>query len=190
MSTTTDAMGARTIPTGLPTDDYLVDGWLVQPSLNRVARHDTTIRVRPQLLDVLTCLALRPGAVVTKDELLATVWSDRIVAESGIARCIAELRQLLADDAKRPSIIETIPKRGYRLIALVQAASRPDAVRPGEASAPETSMTPPGAQAAPDDHPAGRATRSESGPAATALFSARAAVLCAAAAALVRRVLG
>jgi DNA-binding winged helix-turn-helix (wHTH) protein len=114
--------------------DFCVADWLVQPSRNRLVRGETAVRVRPQLIDVLACLARRPGAVVSKEELLSTVWNDRFVAESGIARCIAELRQAMADDARTPRIIETIPKRGYRLVAVVGPGelerARPASVAP------------------------------------------------------------
>jgi DNA-binding winged helix-turn-helix (wHTH) protein len=109
--------------------DFRVADWLVQPSRNRLVHGETAVRVRPQLIDVLACLARRPGAVISKDELLSTVWSDRFVAESGIARCIAELRQAMADDARTPTIIETIPKRGYRLVAAV-GPGNPERARP------------------------------------------------------------
>jgi DNA-binding winged helix-turn-helix (wHTH) protein len=102
------------------TCDFLVDGWLIQPSRNRLVKGPTAIRLRPQLIDVLACLAAYPGQVVSKDHLLAVVWNDRFVAESGVARCVAELRQVLADDARQPRVIETISKRGYRLIAPVE----------------------------------------------------------------------
>jgi DNA-binding winged helix-turn-helix (wHTH) protein len=140
MGTSADIAGVASIARHLPTDDYVVDGWLVQPTLNRLARDTRAIRIRPQLMDVLTCLAQRPGAVVSKDELLATVWSDRFVAESGIARCVAELRQLLADDARQPRVIETIPKRGYRLIAPVRPVAERDS---GESDAAEADLAEP-----------------------------------------------
>jgi DNA-binding winged helix-turn-helix (wHTH) protein len=100
--------------------EFRVDGWLVQPELNLLVRGERSIRVRPQLIDVMACLAVRPGAVVTKDQMLAVVWSDRHVCVTGIARCVAELRRILSDDARRPRIIETISKRGYRLMAPVE----------------------------------------------------------------------
>lgn len=109
-----------------PMQEYRIDGWLIQPALNRLVRGATAIRVRPQLIDVLGCLATRPGIVVSKEQLLALVWSDRFVAASGVARCVAELRQVLADDARQPRIIETISKRGYRLIARVEPAAEPE----------------------------------------------------------------
>jgi DNA-binding winged helix-turn-helix (wHTH) protein len=122
--------------------DFRVDGWLVEPSRNRLVRGSTAIHVRPQLIDVLTCLAARPGQVVSKARLLSEVWSDRYVAETGVSRCMAELRQVLEDDAKQPRIIETIPKRGYRLIAPVVRAGTHDTIA---AAAPAGCVPPPAA---------------------------------------------
>ncbi len=135
MSSTAGAISRVEPALSLPAQDYRIDGWLVQPALNRLVKDMTAIRVRPQLIDVLTCLAQRPGSVVSKGQLLATVWNDRFVAESGVARCVAELRQVLADDARQPRIIETIPKRGYRLIAPVErvGTALPAPARPAPA---------------------------------------------------------
>ena len=121
-----DPRAAASPPPGLlDLHDFSLDGWLVQPSLDRVTRGDVAIRIRRQLMDVLVCLAARPGRMVTREELLATVWSDRFVVESGLTRCVSELRQTLGDSARQPRIIETIPKRGYRLIADVVSAPEP-----------------------------------------------------------------
>jgi DNA-binding winged helix-turn-helix (wHTH) protein len=126
MRTQDDPRAAASPPLGLlDLHDFRLDGWLVQPSLDRVTRGDVAIRIRPQLMDVLVCLAARAGRMVTREELLATVWSDRFVVESGLTRCVSELRQTLGDSARQPRIIETIPKRGYRLIADVVSAPEP-----------------------------------------------------------------
>lgn len=180
MSTAAGIVGAPSGGRDLPMDDYLVDGWLVQPSLNRVANHAMAIRVRPQLIDVLTCLAQRQGSVVSKDELLATVWNDRFVAESGVARCVAELRQVLADDARQPRIIETIPKRGYRLIAEVRPPGLPTADASGRGEPAHT----PAAQEdpSPDDHESPGTDR--------VMATARAAFLLGAFAGFFRRIVG
>jgi hypothetical protein len=70
-------------------------------------------------MDVLVCLAQHCGGTVPRSELLTQVWSGQYVAETALARCVAELRQALGDRAHQPTIIETIPKRGYRLVAPV-----------------------------------------------------------------------
>jgi len=113
--------------------DILIGDWLVQPTLNRAWRHGTLIHLRPQLVDLLVCLAQSPGRTVSRETLLAQVWCRQSVAETAIARCVAELRQALGDNAQSPAIIETIPKRGYRLIAHVAAAGVPRASAPSGA---------------------------------------------------------
>ena len=96
--------------------DFYMGEWHVQPSLGRLTRHGADLRLRPQLMDVLCCLAARSGQVVGRDKIFSTVWPERFVADTGLARCIAELRQIFGDDAREPTVIETIPKRGYRLL--------------------------------------------------------------------------
>jgi DNA-binding winged helix-turn-helix (wHTH) protein len=111
-------------PTGAV--EVRIDGWLVQPALNRLTRDAVSLRLRPQLIDLLVCLASQPGRVFSKDELVARVWDGRLVAVSAVSRCVAELRTALGDSSHQPHIIETIPKRGYRLIAPVEQVVIPD----------------------------------------------------------------
>jgi DNA-binding winged helix-turn-helix (wHTH) protein/tetratricopeptide (TPR) repeat protein len=98
---------------------FTVGDWLIEPKPCHATHGDTVAKLRPQLVDVLVCLARRAGKIVLKDEILADVWPGQFVAESGLSRCVAELRQALHDDAQEPRYIETIPKRGYRLLAPV-----------------------------------------------------------------------
>ncbi|MCX6551105.1 MAG: transcriptional regulator [Acidobacteria bacterium] len=106
--------------------EFVVGDWLIQPGLNRVSRHGSSARVRPQLMDLLVCLARHAGRTVSRDALLTEVWPGQsFIADSGVARCVAELRQALGDRAGAPTLIQTIPKRGYRLIAPVQAVVAP-----------------------------------------------------------------
>jgi len=105
--------------------DFHLAEWLVQPTLNCLTCDGVVVRIRPQIMDMLVCLAARAGRPVTREDLFATVWSGRFVAESCVSRCVAELRQAFGDSARQPRIIETIPKRGYRLIAPVVRAPVP-----------------------------------------------------------------
>ena len=99
--------------------DFRVGAWLVQPSLNCVSRNGAAVRLESKVMAVLVCLARQPGNPLTKEALLTAVWPDAFVTEDALKRCISELRRVLEDDAREPRIIETIPKRGYRLIAQV-----------------------------------------------------------------------
>ena len=130
--------------------DFILGEWLVEPGLNRLSRNGTALHVRPQLMDMLVCLAGAPGRTVHRDELLRRVWPGQsTVAESAIARCIAELRQALGDQATAPTHIETIHKRGYRVIATVVAA--PDAPRPESRVPPARALVLP--ERTPTRHP-------------------------------------
>ena len=108
-------------------DEFFLRDWLVQPSLNRLTRGNETIRIAPKTMELLVCLAQRSGEVVTRQEILDTVWPDTFVEEAALSRSVSELRKILGYQAKTPAFVETIPKRGYRLVASVGSApSRAD----------------------------------------------------------------
>ena len=70
-------------------------------------------------MEVLVRLAQQPGEPISKEELLRAVWPDTFVSDDVLTRSISELRRMLEDDAREPRFIETIPKRGYRMVAAV-----------------------------------------------------------------------
>jgi TolB-like protein len=72
-------------------------------------------------MGVLLCLAQHPGETLSKEQLFQAVWPNVIVTDDVLKRCIAELRRAFGDDARNPHTIETISKRGYRLVASVSA---------------------------------------------------------------------
>jgi DNA-binding winged helix-turn-helix (wHTH) protein/DNA-binding transcriptional ArsR family regulator len=124
--------------------DFRLAGWLVQPDLNRLSREDQVLQIEPKMMDVLAYLAANAGRVVSKIQITDAVWPDLFITESVITRSIAGLRRALGDDAKNPRFIETISKRGYRLIAPVAAEGpvgpgepvRPPTIRPADSPAP------------------------------------------------------
>jgi DNA-binding winged helix-turn-helix (wHTH) protein len=70
-------------------------------------------------MDLLVFLANTRGRVVAKEELIDAVWDGRFIAETTLTRAVADLRRALGDNQRCPEYIETIPKRGYRLVAAV-----------------------------------------------------------------------
>jgi DNA-binding winged helix-turn-helix (wHTH) protein len=128
---------------GATTGDFRLGEWLVQPSLNRLSRGDEKVQIRPKLMDVLAFLARQAGEVVSKDEIIAAVWARQYMAESVLTRSIAELRRILGDRAAEPRFIETITKRGYRLLVAVDHVGGPapapvPAARPASAQVPSS----------------------------------------------------
>jgi len=75
----------------------------------------------PKVFDTLLVLVENSGRVVTKDELMQSLWPDTFVEESNLTQNISQLRRALSDGASDAQYIETIPKRGYRFVAGVQS---------------------------------------------------------------------
>lgn len=72
--------------------------------------------IRAKCLELLRYLVEHPRTLVTKETLLAEIWSDAVVVEATLTRTMAELRALLDDDPKNPRYIETVARRGYKFI--------------------------------------------------------------------------
>src|SRR6516162_674468 len=83
--------------------EFRIRPWLVQPSLNLLSQNGVTVHLEPKVME----------------ELIQTVWPGTFVTDDVLKRCISELRRVFEDDAHEPHIIETIPKRGYRLLVPV-----------------------------------------------------------------------
>lgn len=83
------------------------------------------VNLRSQSVEVLSVLAARPGEIVSKDAIMQAVWPDTFVTEDSLTQCIADIRRALADDAH--VIVETLPRRGYRLNADPSDAAAPNA---------------------------------------------------------------
>lgn len=113
---------------------FRIGDCLIEPRQNRIARGDAEVRLEPKVMDVLVCLAAHAGEVVSRDTLNAQVWGDVVVTDQAVTNCISGLRQHLGDDRGAHRVIETIPKRGYRLVAPVQLLASPDV--PGTRAAP------------------------------------------------------
>lgn len=101
---------------------YHIGRWLVDPSLNSVTADGETRHLEPKVMEVLVCLAEHSGETLSKEIILKTVWPDTFVTEDVLSRAIWELRRVLGDDAREPRFIQTISKRGYRLVAAVRIA--------------------------------------------------------------------
>jgi len=100
---------------------FRLGDWTVDPLAQRLSRGGETIRLEPRTLRLLLCLAARRGQVVSADTLLDEVWPGVIVTPDSVYQAVTSLRRLLGDDPKQPAYIATVPRRGYRLIAAVQA---------------------------------------------------------------------
>lgn len=103
--------------------ELFIGRWRVRPALNRIERDDEVRGLQPKVMDLLTLLAGQPGETVTRETLHAVLWPDMIVGDDTVARCVLKLRRGLGSDAHNPTYVETVSKRGYRLVAPVRRGS-------------------------------------------------------------------
>jgi DNA-binding winged helix-turn-helix (wHTH) protein/Tol biopolymer transport system component len=95
------------------------EGFRLDSGRMGVWRGDERIPLEPKAFDVLRHLVANHDRLVTKDELLESVWKDTFVTPNVLTRAIAQLRKSLGDDVEQPALIETVAKRGYRFVAPV-----------------------------------------------------------------------
>jgi DNA-binding winged helix-turn-helix (wHTH) protein/TolB-like protein/Tfp pilus assembly protein PilF len=98
---------------------WQVGRWTVEPVLNQLSAADQIIRLEPKAMAVLVHLADRAGQVVSRESLLASVWPGVVVGDDSLTQVVIKLRKALGDDPQQPTFIQTISKKGYRLIAPV-----------------------------------------------------------------------
>ncbi|ODU08377.1 MAG: hypothetical protein ABS84_13290 [Rubrivivax sp. SCN 71-131] len=92
----------------------------VHPLQGRVRGPDGALRVEPKAMEVLLELARHAPSVCARDQIEKAVWPRGWVTQDALTRCIGQLRCALAEDPRSPAVLETIPKRGYRLCLVPQ----------------------------------------------------------------------
>jgi DNA-binding winged helix-turn-helix (wHTH) protein len=105
---------------------HRIGAWTFEPDANELRRDGERRRLEHRAALTLELLCRRPGEIVTTEDILAQVWNGRAISPNSVPVVISDLRQALEDDARSPRYIETVAKRGYRLMV----------ERPADASAP------------------------------------------------------
>ncbi len=95
---------------------YLAD-WRIDPSICQISRGSKTVKLEPKVMDLLVYMSQKPGEVLARDEIEENVWRGMVVGYDALTNAIIKLRKAFEDSARSPNIIETLPKKGYRLIA-------------------------------------------------------------------------
>jgi DNA-binding winged helix-turn-helix (wHTH) protein len=103
-----------------------------------LTREGVSLDLSPRLVEILGHLVMRPGAIVTKDELLERFWPGVNITDNTLTRAIADIRKALGDSAEQPQFVQTLARRGYRFVG------------PAENPAPGSRPAASGAEGLPD----------------------------------------
>jgi DNA-binding winged helix-turn-helix (wHTH) protein/TolB-like protein len=111
------------------------------PAAGELRKQGRLVRIEPQPARALALLVSHPGEVISRERLRSQVWDEgtHVDFDRGLAYCLGQVRTALGDSADNPRFVETLPRRGYRFIAPVQADAAPPAADEGgvTVSAPE-----------------------------------------------------
>ncbi len=118
-------------------DGFFLQEVLVEPLIGRVSGSGEPAHLPSKSIEVLLCLAKQPRRLVSREELLAKVWGDGNGSPEALSHAVSEIRHALGDQANDPVFIQTVPKRGYRLLCeprLRDASSQAASVVPESTS--------------------------------------------------------
>ena len=107
---------ARTVDAHQP---FQIGDWRVEPDTGRLIKDGRSIKLEPKVMDLLIYLTQQPRRVLAREELEQAIWAGTVVGYDALTSAIIKLRKAFGDDPHRPWLIETVAKKGYRLIAPV-----------------------------------------------------------------------
>jgi TolB-like protein len=126
----------------------------VDPARNQIRGDGGVVQLEPKVMDVLCALLEQPGEVLSREDLISRVWGLEFGSDESVTRAVSLLRRAFRDADSEREYVETIPKRGYRIIAdgapaapeVVTPAPAPQAPRPSIAVLAFADMSPGGEQ--------------------------------------------
>ena len=103
--------------------------WCFTTDAGDLSDGESTTRLEPQVAKLLAYFLTHQNVVISRDELMAAVWENRIVSDDAINRCVSILRQTLSPDDKQ-AYIETVVRKGYLAHFPTPTLEHPDETSP------------------------------------------------------------
>lgn len=104
---------------------YLFEEYVLDTDRRELRRGDEVIPTAPQVLDLLNYLICNRGHVVSKDDLIGAVWNGRIVSDAALTTRMNAARSAIGDTGERQHLIKTVPRKGFRFVAVVREEQKP-----------------------------------------------------------------
>ena len=115
---------------------YLFEDFSLDSGRRELRRGAALIPVEPLVFDLLEFLIRSRDRVVSKDDLIASVWNGRIVSESTLTSRMNAARHALGDNGEQQRLIRTIPRKGFRFVGEVREAGQTQDTKAGPPRAP------------------------------------------------------
>jgi len=106
---------------------YLFEDFVLDTDQRELRRGEIAIPIAPLAFDLLEFLISNRHRVLTKDDLVASIWNGRIVSESALSTCVNAARSAINDTGESQRLIRTLPRKGLRFLGAVREMQKPDA---------------------------------------------------------------
>src|SRR5215471_1518510 len=110
---------------------FLFEDYVLDTERRELRRGSTLLSMEPQVFDLLAFLVRNRDRVVSKDDLLASIWGGRIVSESTLASRISAARRIIGDSGEQQRLIRTIIGKGVRFVGEVREVQKPAKIGEG-----------------------------------------------------------
>jgi DNA-binding winged helix-turn-helix (wHTH) protein/predicted ATPase len=120
---------------------YFFENFTLDTDRRELRRDSDPIAVEPQVFDILEYLVRHCDRVVSRDDLIASVWGGRIVSESAVSTRINAVRSAIGDDGESQRLIRTLPRKGFRFVGVVRQVDEEEQPRARRAAASPSSAT-------------------------------------------------
>jgi len=110
--------------------DFRFSGFEIDIARQELRREGNRVAIEPQVFDLLVHLVRNHDRIVTKDELIETVWKGRVISEAALSSRISAARRAVGDNGAHQKLIRTLNKHGFRFVGAVQAIGAPVAEKP------------------------------------------------------------
>lgn len=122
----------RALRQGMLNLPFTFEDYVLDQERRELTLRGQVVAVGPQVFDLLLLFVNNPDRVLSKDELLNSVWSGRIVSESTITSHINAVRKAIGDTGEEQRLVRTVARKGYRFVGRINGDM------PGETRQPDT----------------------------------------------------
>ena len=107
---------------------YLFEDFVLDTDRRELRRGPTVVPITPLAFDFLELLIRNRERVLTKDDLIASIWNGRIISESAFSAGVNAARSAISDTGEEQRLIRTVPRKGMRFVGDVREMQKPEAL--------------------------------------------------------------
>ena len=113
---------------------YLFEDFVLDTDQRELRRGPAAVPIAPLAFDLLEFLVRNRERVLTRDDLIASIWNGRIVSESALGTCVNAARSAINDTGKEQRLVRTLPRKGMRFVGAVREMQKPEALAAADAA--------------------------------------------------------